>query len=232
MNKRNNMIRLNFKKLTELSILALIASFISACQAPVVNPNSQAGQPSVTSRPTPTIPTTRPIPKTPLPKAVDLPKSSTGTHSESTQQTKPTIKPRPVTSQDVLAQQRAKQNAKQQSSNSLPSKKNGANIPAFNKLMKIGIRQLRANQLNSAQQTFTKAQRLGPQSPAVYMYLSEIAIKNRQGTQAENLARRGLLVSRSKRYDKALWQMVLISAKMRNRGATVEEAQRQLKKLQ
>lgn len=106
--------------------------------------------------------------------------------------------------------------------------KDGTKLPAFNRLMTLGVKQLRNNQLNAAKQNFIAAQRLAPQSPAVYMYLSEIALKQKQATKAENLARRGLVVSRSKRYDNALWRMILLSGKMRNRSDIVNEAKKKL----
>lgn len=202
-----------------LAFTVITGLFLAACQAPVVNPNSPG--------------------KVALPQVT--PKEAT---KDTPQKTPTTIKtprkvppkkqpPRRASSKDILKQQRAqRRNTRRTSTTRATGKrKDGRNIPAFNNLMKIGKTQLRSGKLNSAQQTFTKAQRLGPQSPAVYMYLSEIAIKKRQGTQAENLARRGLLVSRSKRYDKALWTMVLISGKMRNRSAVIKEAQRNLQRL-
>lgn len=228
----NTMMNANTINPLHLMSVTCISILIAACQAPVVNPNNSQG--SVSS---PTVTTDQPVSKppvvTPSPTQPTEPKSSS--KATPTKPTAPKVKPKPVTSKDVLAQQRAKKHTQQSNTNTRKntlSKRDGSNIPAFNLLIKTGIKQLRSGQLNRAQQTFTKAQRLGPQSPAVYMYLSEIAIKKKQGTQAENLARRGLLVSRSKRYDKALWQMVLISAKMRNRSATVKEAQAQLKRLQ
>lgn len=220
---------------TALVSISLISLALTACQAPVVNPNSPTGQAGHIPRlPYPSQPST---PSTP-PKAITDTDIITDELPQPTPAQQPpknvTTPTKRVTAKDIVAQQQRHQ---QQTSHTRASQprhqkyKDGTNIPAFNRLMKRGISQLRANKLAAAQTTFTKAQRLGPQSPAVYMYLSEIAIKRRQGTQAENLARRGLLVSRSKRYDKALWQMILISAKMRQHTATISEAQKQLDRL-
>ncbi len=105
------------------------------------------------------------------------------------------------------------------------------NVPAFRRLMDRGIAQLKANQLDKAEESFDKAQRMIPKSSAVYFYLGQVALKNKQPKRAENFARRGLSVSYSPSRQQALWQIILQSAKMNNDKQTILEAKKALQSL-
>ena len=124
--------------------------------------------------------------------------------------------------------ERARQNSQPQAQ-SAPSNNNNVNVPAFQKLMQSGMNQLKSGQLNAAESSFTRAQRLAPKSPAVYFYLSQVALKKNQPRKAEAMARRGLSVSTDKSGRHALWQLILRSAQMQNNARVIKEAQQALR---
>jgi predicted Zn-dependent protease len=109
--------------------------------------------------------------------------------------------------------------------------RDGSNIPAFGKLMAQAQQQIQANQLNAAEQTLIQAQRMAPQSAAVYARLSEIALKKRQGNNAEAMARKGLMLTSNPRQQHAFWQLILASAELQNNAALASQARAQIQKL-
>lgn len=70
--------------------------------------------------------------------------------------------------------ERARQNSQQRSQQSTT---NNSNLPAFRNLMNVGTEQLKAGNINAAENSFTRAQRLAPKSSAVYFYLAQVALK-------------------------------------------------------
>lgn len=135
------------------------------------------------------------------------------------------IKPRlpdPQTTQQILLEQ-ARQNSKYSGRNS-SSIQDGSNIPAFRKLMDTGVKQLRQGQISAAQSTFTRAQRMGPQSSAVYFYLGQVALKQNQPLKAEAMARRGLVVAKTNSRRRALWQVILRAAQDQGNTRVIREA--------
>lgn len=124
--------------------------------------------------------------------------------------------------------ERARQNS-QTNNTSTNTLNNGDNLPAFRQLMDIGIAQLKANQLSAAESSFTRAQRLAPQSSAVYFYLGQVALKKNQPRKAEAVARRGLVVAQSAERRRALWQIILLAGQKQNNPRVVQEAQNALR---
>ena len=59
-----------------------------------------------------------------------------------------------------------------------------------------------------------QAQTLSPSNPAIYLYLSEVAIREDKPAEAQGLAQRGLLFSSSSKMTRGLWKMIQISAQM------------------
>ena len=141
----------------------------------------------------------------------------------------------PEAKQKALLEQ-ARQNSSRMSGSASTTRtptvlQNGDNIPAFRRLMDTGINQLRAGRLSDAETSFTRAQRLAPQSSAVYFYLGQVALKKNQPIKAEAMARRGLTVAQSHSRKVALWQLILRSAQARGHQPTVNEAQQVLRSL-
>ncbi len=132
-------------------------------------------------------------------------------------------KPDPETVQQTLLNQ-ARQHSTARPNTPAPMA-TGDDIPAFRQLMNAGVKQLRQGQLSAAQSTFTRAQRLAPQSSAVYFYLAQVALKQNQYLKAEAMARRGLVVAQTAPSKKSLWQVILISAQYQGNQRVIAEAQ-------
>ena len=135
------------------------------------------------------------------------------------------IKPRAPdakTTQQILLEQ-ARQNSKKPAQKSATIQ-DGSNIPAFRKLMDTGVEQLRQGQVSAAQSTFTRAQRLAPQSSAVYFYLGQVALKQNQPLKAEAMARRGLVVATTESRKRALWQVILKAGQAQGNARVIKEA--------
>lgn len=137
----------------------------------------------------------------------------------------PVVKP-PVTDAKTVHQsllEQARQNSKKLTNKPAPIQ-DGSNLPAFQKLMDTGVEQLRQGQVSAAQATFTRAQRLAPQSSAVYFYLGQVALKQNQPLKAEAMARRGLVVAQTEARKRALWQIILIAGQAQGNTRVIKEA--------
>ncbi|SUD90439.1 tetratricopeptide repeat protein [Psychrobacter phenylpyruvicus] len=137
----------------------------------------------------------------------------------------PVVKP-PVTDAKTVHQsllEQARQNSKKPTNKPAPIQ-DGSNLPAFQKLMDTGVEQLRQGQVSAAQATFTRAQRLAPQSSAVYFYLGQVALKQNQPLKAEAMARRGLVVAQTEARKRALWQIILIAGQAQGNTRVIKEA--------
>ena len=122
--------------------------------------------------------------------------------------------------------ERARQNSQQRSQQSTT---NNSNLPAFRNLMQVGKGQLKAGNLNGAESSFTRAQRLAPKSSAVYFYLGQVALKKNQPRKAEAMARRGLTVSQDSSRRRALWQIILQSGQAQGNARVIKEAKQALR---
>lgn len=109
--------------------------------------------------------------------------------------------------------------------------RDGSNIPAFRSLIEQARQQIDANQLDSAEQTLIQAQRMAPQSTAVYAYLSEVAIDKRQGSNAEAMARKGLMLTNNPRQQRAFWQLILSAAQLQNNAVLAAQAKEKIQQL-
>ena len=122
--------------------------------------------------------------------------------------------------------ERARQNSQQRTQQSTA---NNSNLPAFRNLMQVGTEQLKSGNLNSAESSFTRAQRLAPKSSAVYFYLGQVALKKNQPRKAEAMARRGLTVAQDSSRRRALWQIILQSGQAQGNARVVKEAKQALR---
>lgn len=110
-------------------------------------------------------------------------------------------------------------------------RRDGHNIPAFNGLLTVAREQISQTKWADAEQTLTRAQRMAPDSPAVYAHFAEIAIKRQQWNRADAMARRGLLLTQNPQQQRTFWQIVLLSARQQNNVRGVQEAQQKLAQL-
>ena len=132
--------------------------------------------------------------------------------------------PEPPSHQELL--ERARQHSAKPASQSTS---NRDTLPAFRNLMAVGVDQLSRGELTAAESSFTRAQRLAPQSSAVYFYLAQVALKKNQPHKAEAIARRGLRVSEDTTRRRALWQLILRAGQMQNNARVVQEAEQALR---
>ena len=119
--------------------------------------------------------------------------------------------------------------ARQNSQRSQKTTNNNSNLPAFRNLMQVGTEQLKAGNLNGAESSFTRAQRLAPKSSAVYFYLAQVALKKNQPRKAEAMGRRGLSVSQDSSRRLALWQIILQSGQAQGNARVIKEAKQALR---
>ena len=133
-------------------------------------------------------------------------------------------KPLPPSHNELL--QQARQHSQQQSH---AATSDNSHLPAVKGLIQAGISQLKSGQLSAAETSFTRAQRLAPQSSAVYFYLSQVALEKNQPRKAEAMARRGLSVTKDTGNRRALWQLILRSGQLQNNTRVIKEAQQALR---
>ena len=95
--------------------------------------------------------------------------------------------------------------------------------------MRTGTEQLKSGNLNAAESSFTRAQRLAPKSSAVYFYLAQVALKKNQPRKAEAMARRGLTVAQDSTRRRNLWQIILQSGQAQGNARVINEARQALR---
>jgi hypothetical protein len=101
--------------------------------------------------------------------------------------------------------------------------RDGRNIPAVTHLIALGRQQIAAHQFDDAEQSLTQAQRLAPNNPAVYAYLSNIALQQQQGKRAEAMARHGLMLTHHPPQQKAFWQLIELAMQQQRNGSTAAD---------
>lgn len=102
--------------------------------------------------------------------------------------------------------------------------RDGHNIPLVQKLMAQGLQQLQLGQLDDAEETYVRVQRIAPQYSSVYARLSELALKRKDGATAEGMARRGLVLTKSPQQKSGFWQLIALAGAMQNKQDVVNEA--------
>lgn len=108
--------------------------------------------------------------------------------------------------------------------------RDGRNIPLVQTLMAQGMQQLQRGQLDNAEDTFDRVQRIAPQNSSVYARLSEIALKKNDGVTAEGMARRGLVLAKSPQQKAGFWQLIMLAGSLQGRTEIVNEAKGHLQK--
>jgi len=106
--------------------------------------------------------------------------------------------------------------------------RDGHDIPLVQTLMAQGEQQLKQGQLDDAEETFVRVQRIAPQLSSVYARLSEVALRKKDGVTAEGMARRGLVLSRSPQQKAGFWQLIELAANLQNKPAVAAEARQHL----
>ncbi len=102
--------------------------------------------------------------------------------------------------------------------------RDGHDIPLVQSLMTQGQQQLQLGQLDNAEETFDRVQRIAPQFSSVYARLSEVALKKKDGATAEGMARRGLVLAKSPQQKSGFWQLIALAGALQNKPDVVNEA--------
>ncbi|GAC1371870.1 MAG: hypothetical protein NVS3B3_01640 [Aquirhabdus sp.] len=106
--------------------------------------------------------------------------------------------------------------------------RDGHDIPLVQTLMAQGLQQLQSGQLDNAEESFDRVQRIAPQNSSVYARLSEIALKKNDGVTAEGMARRGLVFAKSPQQKVGFWQLIMLAGSLQSRTDIVNEAKSHL----
>jgi predicted Zn-dependent protease len=108
----------------------------------------------------------------------------------------------------------------------------GHDMPAVQGLLASAETRLQQGQLDEASTSLERAQRLAPQSAAVYLKLAEIRLKQGRVVEAEQLARKGLAFSRSTAQQAALWRMISLSAERQGKPEAALQARQKAELLE
>ena len=106
--------------------------------------------------------------------------------------------------------------------------RDGHDIPLVQSLMSQGLQQLQSGQLDNAEETFDRVQRIAPQYSSVYARLSEVALRKKDGATAEGMARRGLVFAKSPQQRAGFWQLISLAGTLQNKPDVVNEAKAHL----
>ncbi len=106
--------------------------------------------------------------------------------------------------------------------------RDGRNIPLVQSLMAQGLQQLQEGQLDNAEETFDRVQRIAPQYSSVYARLAEVALRKKDGATAEGMARRGLVLAKSAQQRAGFWQLISLAGTLQNKPDVVNEAKAHL----
>lgn len=109
--------------------------------------------------------------------------------------------------------------------------KDGKGIPAYSQAMKDYTTALSQNRLSDAERSLLQAQRMAPQSADVYRELARLSNLRKQASSAEAFARKGLTFAQTNIQVKQLWQQILQSAQLQNNPSLIQQAQREINKL-
>ena len=94
--------------------------------------------------------------------------------------------------------------------------------------MNQGLQQLQQGQLDNAEETYDRVQRIAPQYSSVYARLSEVALRKKDGATAEGMARRGLVLAKSPQQRAGFWQLISLAGALQNKPDVVNEAKAHL----
>lgn len=100
----------------------------------------------------------------------------------------------------------------------------GAHVPAVQGLLAASDRALGQRNLDLAAVNLERAQRLAPQSAAVYQRLAEVRLRQRRPAEAEQLARKALAYSASFAQQALLWRQIAAARQQLGQTQSAQEA--------
>ena len=108
----------------------------------------------------------------------------------------------------------------------------GRDMPAVQGLLASAETRLQQGDLEEAANSLERAQRLAPQSAAVYLKLSETRLRQNRVLEAEQLARKGLAFAQGAAQQAALWRLVAMAAERQGKAETAAQARQKAELLE
>lgn len=100
----------------------------------------------------------------------------------------------------------------------------GRDMPAVQNLLASAQNSLQQGRPEDAASSLERAQRLAPQSAAVYQKLAEVRLQQNRPVEAEQLARKGVAFAHNNSQQAALWRLVAIAADRQGKKETADKA--------
>lgn len=107
---------------------------------------------------------------------------------------------------------------------STPPLADGSQLPAVQGLLAASDRALRAGDLDLAASNLERAQRLAPQSTAVYQRLAEIRLRQKRPAEAEQMARKALGFTAQPAQQALLWRQIAAARQQLGQAQSAQEA--------
>lgn len=108
----------------------------------------------------------------------------------------------------------------------------GRDMPAVQGLLASAASALQQGRLEDAASSLERAQRLAPQSAAVYLKLAETRLRQGRSIEAEHLARKGLAYTASPVQQAAFWRLIATAAEQQGRFDTAQQAREKAQQLE
>lgn len=105
-----------------------------------------------------------------------------------------------------------------------PPLADGSQLPAVQGLLAASDRALRAGDLELAASNLERAQRLAPQSTAVYQRLAEIRLRQKRPAEAEQMARKALGFTAQPAQQALLWRQIAAARQQLGQAQSAQEA--------
>lgn len=108
----------------------------------------------------------------------------------------------------------------------------GRNMPAVQNLLASAQNSLQQGKAEEAANSLERAQRLAPQSAAVYQKLAEVRLQQGRTIEAEQLARKGVAYAQGNAQQAALWRLVAIAADKQGKREAADRARDKVMQLE
>lgn len=108
----------------------------------------------------------------------------------------------------------------------------GHDMPAVQSLLASASASLNQGRPEDAATSLERAQRLAPQSAAVYQKLAEVRLQQGRFVEAEQLARKGLAYAQGNSQQAALWRIVAVAADKQGKAESAGHARDKVQQLE
>lgn len=108
----------------------------------------------------------------------------------------------------------------------------GRDMPAVQSLLASASTSMSQGRPEDAATSLERAQRLAPQSAAVYQKLAEVRLQQGRNVEAEQLARKGLAYAQSSSQQVALWRLIAAAADKQGKIESANHAREKVMQLE